>query len=180
MATIGGISRIQINVKKFRPIGSVTTTTVEMDLQNADPATVPGAISDGLITLVGSYYIRVPIWSGTPTPIAPTQAMQVKFWVTDAATDPQDRGDYLLQGIAFSNRDLSPSNHLGQLDFSQITIGLEPVDPVNPGGRKERILTVTNLRTRPNAQRASYDYLFLIQRIKDGAIGIIDPEWENE
>lgn len=177
MATTGGISRIQINVLKFRPIGSVTTTTVEMALQNADPSTSPGVVTDGLVTLIGSYYIRVPVWSGVPTAIAPAQEMRIKFWVTNAATE---RDNYLLQGIAFSNRDQSPQNHLGQLDFPQITIALEPVDPANPGGRKERILTVTNLRTRPNGKRASYDYLIIIQRESDGVLGIIDPEYENE
>ena len=180
MATIDGISTLEIKVVTFRPIGSVTTTTVEMALQNSvsvltSEGAPSGVFTDDLVTLVGSYFIKVKRWTGTGTPAAPNQAVKLRFFVTTHPTNPDQNDQYLLQGIAFSNRDqtapMKPSddNRLGQLHFTSINI-----EQVNG----QRMFTVTN--NRPLDKRISYDYLFLIQRTRDGAIGIIDPEYENE
>jgi len=183
-------SRIEIKVLWFRPIGSVTTTTVEMKLQGGIEDPVPpgtsgksGVFRDGVVTLAGSYFIKMKKWVGVVDLVDPTRERKLKFWVTDAAVDPTEKGDYLLQGIAFSNRDPnSGPNRLGQRSFPRIEIAVEPInpadDPNNPSTKKARMLTVTN--SRLHADKESFDYLILLQRISDGAIGIIDPEFENE
>lgn len=175
-------SYIEIDVKRFREIGQVTTTTVEMKLYR--PGTTEpyksdnGVVSDGVVTLVGSYFVKVK--RKVDHPEDNENFMLVKFWIK-----PENgKTHYMLQGVAFSNRDPSATgNKLGELDFPEIHIGNETV----PSGKEARVFTIKNRReagkhkTDPNQNvKASYDYLFLIQKIDGGAIGIIDPEWENE
>lgn len=173
---------------KFRAIGDVTTTTVEMTLYNPDTGakyeSQSGVVSDGVVTLVGSYYIKVkrkgrPDWDPNGDD---HQSMQVKFWV--AKPTGANKALYMLQGVAFSNREPKehPGNELGQEDFPAIQIAEEKV----PSGGTARVFTITNTRAagvdpgNGTKKKVSYDYLFLIQETEHGAIGIIDPEWENE
>jgi hypothetical protein len=151
----------EIDVLKFRPIGSLTTTTIKMTLVGAAP--IAGEEGVGLpsgVFLIGNYMIRTKPFKNNADD--PTPAMQVKFRVKTPG--------YLLQGIAFSNRtNPDPSNNLGQKNFTEISIAPE---------NGSRVLTVTNARAI--GARQSYDYLILIQEVATGGIGIIDPEWENE
>ena len=181
MATFESIVEIQVVI--FRPIGSVTTTTVEMKLHGDGVEEIsPGSSTDrGVVTLVGSYFIKVRK-PGTHADDG-TDEMRLKFFVTTHDSNPT-ADEYLLQGIAFSNRnqkksaDVTKENRLGQFDFPKVELAIENT----PLGNMARVFTITNRRSVRVVQKkkASYDYLFLIQRVSDGAIGIIDPEWENE
>ena len=157
-------AKFTIDVLVFRPIGSLTTTTIAMTLAGAVPNPGEGgATTPSGVTLVGNYFIRVNKYVAGANPDDPDEPMKLKFYLTNRK--------YLLQGIAFSNRDQGAGNNLGQAAFTTIEIGPEP-------GTNERVLTVTN--ARGVGKKQSYDYLILIQQVSDGAVGIIDPEMENE
>jgi hypothetical protein len=165
-------TRIQIEVVVFRPVGSVTTTTVNMVLQNRAGATTPP--TDGVVDMIGAYHIRTKRFAGA-TALDPTQPRNIKFWVIDNPTRPGPKDTYLPLGISFINRNQNNgSQNIGQHIFSNMQIAQETIQGVG----KLHVLTVTN--DRSHAAGESYDYLLVIQRLSDQAIGIIDPEWENE
>jgi hypothetical protein len=156
-----------IDVLVFRAIGSLTTTTVAMTLVGGEKkAGEEGSVHPSGVRLIGNYMIRVDPFVQGGNPDDPTREMEVKFRLNTPG--------YLLQGIAFANRDhTSMANNLGQKNFTKITIGAEDNSP-----NARRVLAVSN--SRSIGVKQSYDYLILIQKIQTGEIGIIDPEWENE
>lgn len=184
-------SKIRIKVKKFRPIGALTTTTVEMELRDPNPVPPAGAraseVTDGEVTKIGSYFIRSKK-GGNP--------LELKFWLVDDAladTDAARYHNFVVLGIAFINRDqnsepTSPSDpdtkagRVGQHRFIKVEIALEPAHGLEPAypepEGKLRVMTVTNNRNYD--ENESFDYMILVQEAASGAIGIIDPEYENE
>lgn len=182
-------SKIRIKVKKFRAIGELTTTTVEMDLRDPNPVPQPGApeTTDGEVTKVGSYFIRSKK-GGSP--------LDLKFWLVDDSREDTDLAkyhNYVILGIAFINRDqgsaLTPpadpgtsAGYVGEHRFVRVDIALEPANALEPGYPEPngtlRVMTVTN--NRKHGAKESFDYMILVQEASSGAIGIIDPEYENE
>lgn len=98
-------SRIDIRVVRFRPIGSVTTTTVEMALNAGSSSPDQEGVNDrGVVRLVGSYFIKVKQPGSHHDDNA--QEMRIKFTVSPHEDNPnKDTEHYMLQGVAFSNRD---------------------------------------------------------------------------
>lgn len=182
-------SKIRIRVKRFRPIGELTTTTVEMELRDPNPAPPAGApeVTDGQVTKVGSYFLRSKK-GGAP--------FDLKLWLVDDSlpeTDVARYHNFVVLGIAFINRDqnsepASPgapdkkAGKVGQHRFTRVDIALEPApafEPAYPDANgKLRVMTVTNNRNYD--AKESFDYMILVQNAATGAIGIIDPEYENE
>ncbi len=170
-------AKIEITVKVFRPIGSVTTTTVDMNLVGGKPVEgQPEAVTDGVVKLLGNYYIKVKKWKGPGS----GEAQPVKITFSIKNRDVEGNDEYLLQAIAFSNREQgNRKNHLGQREFPRV----ELVTTHDIEGKNlVRKMTITNQRHNPHANE-SYDYLIVLQNVRqdgNGAFGIIDPEIENE
>ncbi len=184
-------SKIRIKVKKFRPIGALTTTTVEMELLDPNPVPVAGAraaeVTDGEVKKIGSYFIRSKK-GGNP--------LDLKFWLLDDSlpdTDAARYHNFVVLGIAFINRDqnsapispISPDTKAGRVGehrFVKVEIALEPARGLEPAypdlDGKLRVMTVTNNRNYDESE--SFDYMILVQDANSGAIGIIDPEYQNE
>jgi hypothetical protein len=85
-------------------------------------------------------------------------------------SEPVGEG-YFLVGVYFVNRVLTNSGQaVGQHVFRQFQSNLASDPP-----------TLTLSLTRGAVEgNEKYEFMFLIQRRSDGALGIIDPEWENE
>src|SRR5438477_2369622 len=91
-------SKIMIKIVKFRPIGSVSTSTVDMTLVDgaSDPQS-PTEITDSVVNLVGNYFIRVKRKGGTAAKPDNEKFMMLTFSTTNKDDDGNDK--YLLQGI---------------------------------------------------------------------------------
>lgn len=140
----------EVVVETFREWGSIMTTTVTMTHLN------PGAEND-LVKKDGNYVIKVRM--DNPHQPDGCSEVRIQFRVSRAL--------FRFLGIAFSRRDKDTLNSVGQVNFPRTRTFSDEMFSY---------LEVTNTRK----DRASYDYLILLQNVADGKIGVIDPEIVNE
>ena len=77
---------------------------------------------------------------------------------------------YFPVGVYFINRDLTnPAQSVGQHVFKKFETDLTATPP-----------TFSINLDKQHDNKENYEFLWLVQRRSDGALGIIDPEWENE
>lgn len=111
------VAIFHIEVIKFRPLGSVMTTTIKMNRidETAEPT----------IKTEGDYVIEVGLSDASDS-----SEVLLQFVM--------DSTKHLLLGIAFSNKEFAGPNNVGQEEFPRVDI--DTVD-------QHRVMTVTNKRS---------------------------------
>ncbi|MBI5693101.1 MAG: hypothetical protein HZC55_23740 [Verrucomicrobia bacterium] len=149
-------SLIKVWMHKFRPNGS-GYCLVELTAENPnnDDVSVPTG-----------YKVKMKGKAGPH---------EVKFTIQ---TDPACPGDaavrsekYAMVGIYFVHDQLpATERNIGQDQFPRFECNIADDPP-----------SLTVHIDRDSAKGGDeYEFMILVQRLSDGALGIIDPEWENE
>jgi hypothetical protein len=151
-------SNIEIQIVKFRPNGS-GYCLVEMVPDASFHGNPP---NDGNLIIPTSYKIRMKRKAGLH---------KVKFSVTTSAHSDDQTESYCLVGVFFINSNLST---MGEIVAQHFITKFECKIGANPP-------TLTLYLDRDVISKPEeYEFMLLAQRLSDGALGIIDPEWEND
>ena len=173
-AAVAAATRIEIQIVDFREWWK-DTTPIEMDLDSKGTAApMPGIATDGIATTTGDYLVHIL------HPAAPNDIHEVIFWATRHPLNPDLDGAYELFGIAFTNRNRAGNVGGSHVFVPQVIDRPLNLDPANPGllTRTVTVRVDTTVLAANTSER--YEFKLWVRRLSDGAIGIIDPEWENE
>lgn len=154
-------SKITVKIVTFRP-HYMGGSLAEMSLEGGG-STVPP--DDGHVTVPTSYKVNL---------IRAKTLHKVTFKVIAHPKSAQPYEKYLPVGIYFINRLISapPSNrNIGAHVFKTFECAYSDANG-------DSSLTL-NLERGAVSENEQYEFILLVQRLSDGAMGIIDPEWEN-
>jgi len=148
---------VPITITTFNPItpkGPTIAATLSA-LNNTSPQGSGGSKVFTFTPATGKITVNVPKgYAG---------AVQITYQLSTA--------DYILLGVSVQPSSSNPSGS-GRQVFRTIIINRDP---------SSSQMTVTDSCSFPPGQnKLSFDYYILVQRASDGAIGVIDPDIDNE